>query len=100
MKGSLNRPLQVPLSLPFPFPLSLSLSHRPYVMTSWEIDFHLLVQREGKALPEASLPFHRAMPSLTHMALVALERAGILKFVISQVCIIVFFWLLLEVSVS
>ncbi|CAI9088220.1 OLC1v1022497C1 [Oldenlandia corymbosa var. corymbosa] len=35
-------------------------------------------------MPEASLPFHRAMPSMTHMALVALERAGILKFVISQ----------------
>lgn len=52
----------------------------------------LLVQREGKALPEASLPFHRAMPSLTHMALVELERAGILKFVISQViCIFSFF---------
>lgn len=48
-------------------------------------DFYLLVQREGKALPEASLPFHRAMPSMTHMALVELERAGILKFVISQV---------------
>lgn len=43
------------------------------------------LQREGKALPEASLPFHRAMPSLTHMALVELEKAGILKFVISQV---------------
>lgn len=42
-------------------------------------------QREGKAMPEASLPFHRAMPSMTHMALVALEKAGILKFVISQV---------------
>ncbi|KAL5548631.1 hypothetical protein UlMin_003862 [Ulmus minor] len=42
------------------------------------------LQREGKPLPEASLPFHRAMPSLTHMALVELERAGILKFVISQ----------------
>ncbi|RWW90221.1 hypothetical protein BHE74_00000621 [Ensete ventricosum] len=42
------------------------------------------VQRAGKGLPEASLPFHRAMPSLTHMALVDLERAGILKFVISQ----------------
>nr|XP_029145929.1 NAD-dependent protein deacetylase SRT1 isoform X3 [Arachis hypogaea] len=42
------------------------------------------LQREGKALPEASLPFHRAMPSLTHMALVELEKAGILKFVISQ----------------
>ncbi|XP_073224309.1 NAD-dependent protein deacetylase SRT1 isoform X3 [Cicer arietinum] len=42
------------------------------------------LQREGKALPEASLPFHRAMPSLTHMALVELEKNGILKFVISQ----------------
>ncbi|KAE8125374.1 hypothetical protein FH972_020190 [Carpinus fangiana] len=42
------------------------------------------LQREGKALPEASLPFHRAMPSLTHMALVALEKAGVLKFLISQ----------------
>lgn len=44
-----------------------------------------LMQREGKPLPEASLPFHRAMPSMTHMALVELEKAGILKFVISQV---------------
>ncbi|XP_073010834.1 NAD-dependent protein deacetylase SRT1 [Typha latifolia] len=42
------------------------------------------LQHEGKGVPEASLPFHRAMPSLTHMALVELERAGILKFVISQ----------------
>ncbi|CAH8279798.1 unnamed protein product [Arabidopsis lyrata] len=42
------------------------------------------LQREGKDLPKASLPFHRAMPSMTHMALVELERAGILKFVISQ----------------
>ncbi|KAG4920694.1 hypothetical protein JHK82_049643 [Glycine max] len=42
------------------------------------------LQREGKALPEASLPFHRAAPSMTHMALVELEKAGILKFVISQ----------------
>ncbi|KAF3776317.1 NAD-dependent protein deacetylase [Nymphaea thermarum] len=42
------------------------------------------LQREGKVLPEASLPFHRAMPSLTHMALVELEKAGVLKFVISQ----------------
>ncbi|XP_020571070.1 NAD-dependent protein deacetylase SRT1 [Phalaenopsis equestris] len=42
------------------------------------------LQREGKGVPEASLPFHRAMPSLTHMALVELERNGILKFVISQ----------------
>ncbi|XP_044473318.1 NAD-dependent protein deacetylase SRT1-like [Mangifera indica] len=42
------------------------------------------LQREGKPLPEASQPFHRAMPSRTHMALVELEKAGILKFVISQ----------------
>ncbi|KAA8526625.1 hypothetical protein F0562_008172 [Nyssa sinensis] len=42
------------------------------------------LQREGKGVPEASLPFHRAMPSITHMALVELEKAGILKFVISQ----------------
>lgn len=42
------------------------------------------LQHAGKGLPEASLPFDRAMPSLTHMALVELERAGILKFVISQ----------------
>ncbi|KAK6149414.1 hypothetical protein DH2020_016939 [Rehmannia glutinosa] len=42
------------------------------------------LQRQGKALPEASLPFHRATPSTTHMALVALEKAGILKFLISQ----------------
>lgn len=43
------------------------------------------MQREGKPLPQASLPFHRAVPSMTHMALVELERAGILKYVISQV---------------
>ncbi|GAY55081.1 hypothetical protein CUMW_161750 [Citrus unshiu] len=42
------------------------------------------LQREGKGVPEASLPFDRAMPSITHMALVELEKAGILKFVISQ----------------
>jgi len=43
------------------------------------------LQRAGKGIPNASLPFHRAVPSLTHMALVELERAGILKFIISQV---------------
>lgn len=42
------------------------------------------LQRQGKALPEACLPFHRATPSMTHMALVALEKAGMLKFLISQ----------------
>lgn len=43
-----------------------------------------MLQHEGKGVPQASLPFDRAMPSVTHMALVELERAGILKFVISQ----------------
>ncbi|KAF8740830.1 hypothetical protein HU200_013710 [Digitaria exilis] len=42
------------------------------------------LHRAGKGVPNASLPFHRAVPSLTHMALVELERAGILKFIISQ----------------
>ncbi|KAL5974371.1 ditrans,polycis-polyprenyl diphosphate synthase [Asimina triloba] len=42
------------------------------------------LQREGKGAPKAALPFHRATPSLTHMALVELEKAGILKFIISQ----------------
>ncbi|KAJ0751385.1 putative histone deacetylase [Helianthus annuus] len=49
----------------------------------WSLPFWSM-QRGGNALPEATLPFHRAMPSRTHMALVELERAGILKFVISQ----------------
>ncbi|KAH9607198.1 hypothetical protein KSS87_021264 [Heliosperma pusillum] len=48
------------------------------------------LQRDGKALPKAALPFSRAMPGITHMALVELQRANILKFVISQV----FFFLL------
>ncbi|KAH7576607.1 hypothetical protein JRO89_XS01G0117000 [Xanthoceras sorbifolium] len=43
------------------------------------------LQSEGKDVPEASVPFHCAMPSITHMALVELEKAGILKFVISQI---------------
>ncbi|KAF0894513.1 hypothetical protein E2562_039439 [Oryza meyeriana var. granulata] len=42
------------------------------------------LQHAGKGVPDASLPFHRAVPSLTHMALVELEKAGLLKFVISQ----------------
>ncbi|XP_051213372.1 NAD-dependent protein deacetylase SRT1 [Lolium perenne] len=42
------------------------------------------LQRAGKGVPDASLPFHRAAPTLTHMALVELERVGLLKFVISQ----------------
>nr|B8ARK7.2 RecName: Full=NAD-dependent protein deacetylase SRT1; AltName: Full=Regulatory protein SIR2 homolog 1; AltName: Full=SIR2-like protein 1; Short=OsSIRT1 [Oryza sativa Indica Group] len=42
------------------------------------------LQRSGKGVPGASLPFHRAVPTLTHMALVELEKTGRLKFVISQ----------------
>ncbi|KAI4308534.1 hypothetical protein L6164_031593 [Bauhinia variegata] len=38
------------------------------------------LQSEGKGVPEASVPFHRAVPSMTHMALVALEKAGFLKY--------------------
>ncbi|KAF6145885.1 hypothetical protein GIB67_028880, partial [Kingdonia uniflora] len=36
------------------------------------------LQYEGKGVPGESLPFHRAMPSLTHIALVELEKAGFL----------------------
>ncbi|KAJ3677535.1 hypothetical protein LUZ60_003259 [Juncus effusus] len=42
------------------------------------------LQKEGKKVPDASLPFDRATPSLTHMALVQLERIGLLKLIISQ----------------
>eukprot|EP00250_Pteridium_aquilinum_P009121 c18454_g1_i2 orf=212-1627(+) len=42
------------------------------------------LQHEGKPLPKADLPFHQARPGITHMALVALYRLGILKFIISQ----------------
>lgn len=42
------------------------------------------MQHEGKAFPKADLHFHQARPGLTHMALVELQRAGILKFIISQ----------------
>ena len=41
-------------------------------------------QRRGEELPKASLPFEHARPSLTHMALVALQRSGKLKYLISQ----------------
>ncbi|THF96943.1 hypothetical protein TEA_027756 [Camellia sinensis var. sinensis] len=37
------------------------------------------LQREGKGVHEASLSFHRAMPSMTHMALVELEKASFLN---------------------
>lgn len=75
--------------------MNVLLNRSPYdarrlICLNYEFPFYYLlnhfdIQREGKGIPEASLPFHRAMPSLTHMALVELERAGILKFVISQV---------------
>ena len=41
-------------------------------------------QREGQAAPKASVPFSMAVPSLTHQALLALQRAGKLKFLVSQ----------------
>ncbi|KAI9081657.1 hypothetical protein K1719_036393 [Acacia pycnantha] len=40
--------------------------------------------RDGKPLPEASLPFHRAVPSLTHMAFGRIRKGWYIKFVISQ----------------
>jgi mono-ADP-ribosyltransferase sirtuin 6 len=43
------------------------------------------LQHEGKPMPKIETPFHQARPGLTHMALVQLQRAGILKFIISQV---------------
>ncbi|KAK4847195.1 hypothetical protein QYF36_026828 [Acer negundo] len=43
------------------------------------------LQSKGEAIPEAAQPFHRAMPAITHMALAELEKAGILKCVITQV---------------
>ncbi|KAH9554475.1 hypothetical protein CY35_08G065600 [Sphagnum magellanicum] len=42
------------------------------------------LQHEGKPMPKIETPFHQARPGLTHMALVQLQRAGILKFIISQ----------------
>ncbi|KAI9178436.1 hypothetical protein LWI28_026456 [Acer negundo] len=44
----------------------------------WSLD------TSGEAIPEAAQPFHRAMPAITHMALAELEKAGILKCVITQ----------------
>lgn len=76
----------------FPFSYGLCGSFHPISCSV------LLLQREGKALPEASLPFHRAVPSLTHMALVELEKAGILKFVISQVESLRFYFMYILLS--
>ncbi|KAJ7523565.1 hypothetical protein O6H91_18G054200 [Diphasiastrum complanatum] len=42
------------------------------------------LQHEGRPMPKAETPFHQARPSLTHMALVELVRAKLLKFIISQ----------------
>ncbi|CAM6084960.1 unnamed protein product [Calypogeia fissa] len=42
------------------------------------------LQHEGKPMPTAGTPFHQARPGVTHMALVGLQRAGILKYIISQ----------------
>ena len=41
-------------------------------------------QRRGEPLPKASIPFAQARPSLTHQALVALQRTGRLKYLVSQ----------------
>ncbi|KAI8026896.1 NAD-dependent protein deacetylase SRT1 [Camellia lanceoleosa] len=48
--------------------------------------------REGKGVPEASLPFHQAMPSMTHMALVELEKAGFLKLSMINCSILCIFY--------
>jgi mono-ADP-ribosyltransferase sirtuin 6 len=41
------------------------------------------LQRAGAPIPKASCQFDRARPSLTHMALVALQREGYIRFLVS-----------------
>lgn len=41
------------------------------------------LQRAGEDIPKASCQFDRARPSLTHMALVALQRAGYIRYLVS-----------------
>jgi mono-ADP-ribosyltransferase sirtuin 6 len=41
-------------------------------------------QRQGEPLPKASVPFEHACPSYTHQALLALQRAGRLHYLVSQ----------------
>lgn len=41
-------------------------------------------QRKGEPLPKASIPFHHARPSLTHQAILALQRSGKLQYLVSQ----------------
>ena len=41
------------------------------------------LQRGGAPLPKASCPFDRARPSLTHMSLVALQRHGYIRYLVS-----------------
>ena len=41
-------------------------------------------QRRGEPLPKASIPFEHARPSLTHQTLLALQRTGKLKYLVSQ----------------
>ena len=41
------------------------------------------LQRKGQPLPKASVPFDRARPSLTHMALVGLQRHGFIRYLVS-----------------
>ncbi|KAK3234178.1 ditrans,polycis-polyprenyl diphosphate synthase [Cymbomonas tetramitiformis] len=40
-------------------------------------------QSRGDDLPKASLPFDQARPSFTHMAILALHQAGLVRFVVS-----------------
>lgn len=42
------------------------------------------LQRKGLAAPRATVRFDQALPSLTHMALVAMHRAGFVHCVVSQ----------------
>ena len=41
------------------------------------------LQRAGAAIPKASCQFDRARPSLTHMALVELQRRGFVRYLVS-----------------
>lgn len=41
------------------------------------------LQKQGKALPKASCAFDRARPTYTHLALVALEKAGLVDYLVS-----------------
>lgn len=46
------------------------------------------MQHEGKPIPKIGMPFCQARPGITHMALFELQQAGILKFIVSQVSLL------------